>query len=82
MLPLFGAINEYRAAALVLLYALSILVRYRPSLWRQIREGELDHFRALIETFLSEVERILPEQFLEKITGQSISVYQPGSFFS
>ncbi|WP_053183728.1 YaaC family protein [Pseudomonas thivervalensis] len=82
MLPLFGTINEYRATCLVLLYALSILVRYRPSLWRQIQEGELDHFRSLIETFLSAIERILPEQFLEKITGQSISVHQPGSFFS
>lgn len=33
------------------------------------------------EMILSAVDRILPEQFLEKITGQSISVHQPGSFF-
>lgn len=32
-------------------------------------------------TFLSAVECILPEQRLEKITGQSVSVHQPCSFF-
>jgi hypothetical protein len=82
ILPLFGSLQEYRATCVVILYALSILVRYRPSLWRRIQEGDLDHFRALIETFLTIVERMLPQQFLETITGQPISVHQPGSFFS
>jgi hypothetical protein len=81
-LPLFGTLQEYRAACVVILYALSILVRYRPSLWRRIQEGDLDQFRALIETFLTIAERILPQQFLETITGQAVSVHQPGSFFS
>ncbi|WP_199099497.1 hypothetical protein [Dyella sp. ASV21] len=81
-LPLFGALQEYRATCVVILYALSILVRYRPSLWRRIQEGDLDQFRALIETFLTIVERMLPQQFLETITGQPISVHQPGSFYS
>ncbi|WP_445147378.1 YaaC family protein [Dyella sp. Tek66A03] len=81
-LPLYGTLQDYRATCVVILYALSILVRYRPGLWRRIQEGDLDHFRALIETFLTIVERMLPQQFLETIIGQPISVHQPGSFFS
>jgi hypothetical protein len=78
--PVFG-VGEYRAISLVLLYALSIVVRYRPSVWRRVQEGDLDHLRVLIEAFLAVVERVLPEQFLETITGQKIFVRQPGSFF-
>ena len=79
--PLFGVVGEYRAICVVLLYALSILVRYRPSIWRRVQEGDLDHFRALIEAFLAVVERVLPEQFLEKIGGQRVFAKQPGSLF-
>jgi hypothetical protein len=79
--PLFNELNEYRAICFVLLYALSIIVRYRPSVWRRVQEGDLDHMRALIEAFLAVVERVLPEQFLEGITGSRIYAKQPGSFF-
>jgi hypothetical protein len=37
--------------------------------------------RVLIEAFLAVVERVLPEQFLETVTGQAIFARQPGSFF-
>lgn len=79
LLPVFGVVGEYRAICLVLLYALSIVVRYRPSLWRRVQEGDLDHMRALIEAFLAVVERTLPEQFLETVTGQRVFAKQPGS---
>jgi hypothetical protein len=82
IMPLFGSVNHYRAICVVILYALSIVVRYRPSLWRRIQEGDLDHLRALIEAFLAAVERILPEQFLESITKEKMSVAQPGSWLS
>jgi hypothetical protein len=81
ILPIFGTVSEYRAICVVLLYALSIVVRYRPSLWRRVQEGDLDHMRVLTEAFLAVSERVLPEQFLEKITGQPVFVKQPGSFF-
>jgi len=80
ILPILGAVGEYRAICVVLLYALSIVVRYRPGIWRRVQEGDLDHMRVLIEAFLAVVERVLPEQFLEKITGQRIFAKQPGSF--
>ncbi|BCG84463.1 hypothetical protein MesoLj113c_05730 [Mesorhizobium sp. 113-3-9] len=79
--PLFRDVNEYRAICFVLLYALSIIVRYRPSVWRRVQEGDLDHMRALIEAFLTVVERVLPEQFLASVTGSRIYAKQPGSFF-
>jgi hypothetical protein len=78
---IFGVIDEHRAICVVLLYALSIIVRYRPSIWRRVQEGDLDHMRVLIEAFLTVVERVLPEQFLERVTGQRVLAKQPGSFF-
>ena len=77
----FSASN-YRAISVVLLYALSIIVRYRPSIWRRVQEGDLDHMRVLIEAFLAVAERVLPDQFLQRISGQRVSTHQPGSFFS
>jgi hypothetical protein len=79
--PIFGIVDEYRSVCLVLLYALSIIVRYRPSVWRRVQEGDLDHMRVLIEAFLAVVERVLPEQFLEKVTAQRVFAKQPGSFY-
>ena len=81
ILPIFETVSEYRAICLALLYGLSIVVRYRPSIWRRVQEGDLDHMRVLIEAFLAVVERVLPEQFLERISGQRVSAKQPGSFF-
>ncbi len=82
IMPLFGRVAGYRAICFVILYGLSIIVRYRPSLWRRIQEGDLDSVRALIEAFLTVVERVLPEEFLEQITGQKVHAHQPGSFLS
>lgn len=79
ILPVFGVVGEYRAICVVLLYALSIVVRYRPSVWRRVQEGDLDHMRVLIEAFLAVVERVLPEQFLEKVSGQRVFAKHPGA---
>jgi hypothetical protein len=78
--PLFGSVAEFRSIALALLYGLSIVVRYRPSIWRRIQEGDLDQYRALIESFLSVAERVLPEQFLAAILGMPVYARQPGTF--
>lgn len=81
IMPLFGEVGQYRAICIALLYALSIVVRYRPSVWRRVQEGDLDHLRVLTEAFLAVVERVLPEQFLEQVTGQRIFAKQPGSLW-
>lgn len=78
--PVFGSVGEYRAICLVLLYALSIMVRYRPSVWRRVQEGDHDHLRVLVEAYLAVVERVLPEQFLERITAQRVFAKQPGAW--
>jgi len=65
----------------VLLYALSFIVRCRSSVWRPVQEGDLDHIRVLIGAFLAVVDRVLPEQFLETITGQRVFAKQPGAFY-
>lgn len=70
--PAFGTVSAFRAICVALLYALSIVVRYRPSIWRRVQEGDLDHMRVLIEAFLEVVERVLPEQFLETVSGHRV----------
>ena len=82
ILPVFGGVDQYRAICVALLYALSIVVCYRPSLWRRVQEGDLDHIRVLIEAFLAVAERVLTQQFLAQITGERVSIHQPGSLFS
>lgn len=79
--PLFGDVLAYRATCFVLLYALSIVVRYRPSVWRRVQEGDHDHVRVLVEAFLSVVERVLPDQFLGVVTAKRITARQPGGLF-
>jgi hypothetical protein len=81
IMPLFGHITKYRAICFVLLYALSIIVRYRPSVWRRVQEGDLDHMRVLIEAALVVVERILPQEFLARVMDVKVHAKQPGSFF-
>jgi hypothetical protein len=80
IMPAFGSVGEYRAICLALLYALSIMVRYRPSVWRRVQEGDHDHLRVLVEAYLAVVERVLPEQFLERITAQRVFAKQPGAW--
>jgi hypothetical protein len=79
--PLFGDVLAYRTICFVLLYALSIVVRYRPSVWRRVQEGDHDHVRVLVEAFLSVVDRVLPDQFLGAVTARKIAARQPGGLF-
>lgn len=73
--------NEYRILAMGVLYALSILVRYMPRTWRHVEGGDLDQHLALVRTAVGVFERILPQEFLELITGERIVAAQPGSFW-
>lgn len=79
--PTIAGITEYRVIVTVILYALSILVRYMPSTWRKIENGDDDRYLALIKASLDVWERMLPEHFLESITNMRIHAKQPGSFF-
>ena len=81
ILPPLSDFNEYRVIAMAVLYALSILVRYMPRTWRRVEGGDLDQHLALVKTALGVFERILPEEFLEAITGERVIASQPGSLF-
>ena len=82
IMPIFGSVNEYRCITVVILYALSILVRYRPSIWLEVVSGKHENYLALTEEFLSVYERLAPQQFLEALLDKSLNVVQPGSLFS
>lgn len=82
ILPIFGSVNEYRCITVVILYALSILVRYRPSIWLEVVSGKYENYLALTEEFLSIYERLAPQHFLEALLNKSLNVVQPGSLFS
>lgn len=78
ILPVIAGVSEYRAIAFSLLYALSILVRYRPGAWRRVEDGDWDAYLTLERPLLGTFERLLPEQFLESITGEHVTAAQPG----
>jgi hypothetical protein len=79
IVPLWGGISDLFLIHLVILYSLSIVVRYLPSLWHEIADGDLDHIRALIEHYVAAVDSVLPRIAVERMTGIRLNVTQPGS---
>jgi hypothetical protein len=75
--PLWGKADA-AILHLVALYALSIVVRYLPSLWHRVERGDLDHVRALLEGCLSIFDHVGPGIALERITGVRLLLAQPG----
>jgi hypothetical protein len=51
----------------MLLYLLSIWVRYRPQLWREIVEGKYDMYKPLLSNFLVVAQRVIPNIVLERL---------------
>ncbi len=82
IIPIFGDVSEYRCITTVILYALSILVRYRPSIWREVASGKYEDYLVLTGEFLSVFERLAPEKFLAALLDSKVSVVQPGSMFA
>jgi hypothetical protein len=80
VLPL-GKINDILLLNFMLLYCLSIWVRYRPSLWRDITEGKFDCYRPLFEAFLMAVQRLVPNQVLNRIYERDFH-FAPFAYFA
>jgi hypothetical protein len=78
--PLMG-IDDVFVIEFMLLYVLSIWVRYRPALWREINEGALDQFRALVTNLLIAVERTAPNMALDRLYGHDF-LFAPFSYYS
>ncbi|KTT57308.1 hypothetical protein NS337_01350 [Pseudomonas oryzihabitans] len=77
--PVLGGVPEYRVTSLAILYSLSILVRYMPSAWRRVEGGDWDQHLSVMRAVLDIFERILPQQFLESISGERVHTSLPGS---
>lgn len=78
--PVLGHIGDAFTINLMLLYGLSILARYRPAIWREVVEGELDQYRPLVVGYADIAQRVLPELALRDISQRRIHVTLPGSF--
>jgi hypothetical protein len=79
ILPVLGGVPEYRVTSLAILYSLSILVRYMPSAWRRVEGGDWDQHLSVMRAVLDVFERILPQQFLESVSGEHVHTSLPGS---
>jgi len=79
VMPVIGGVHDYRAVALAILYALSILVRYMPGSWRRVEGGDWDQHLSVMRATLDIFERLLPQEFLESITNERILTSLPGS---
>ena len=66
VVPLWGEISDAFVIHFIVLYALSIVVRYLPSLWHDIENGDLNHIRALIEHYLAIVDGVLPRMSVDQ----------------
>ena len=75
--PLFGRIDNWEVFAVMILYALSIIVRYMPNLWTRVLHGDLDYYKAVFYQFSRVAERELVQIFLEKLTGKEVLITHP-----
>jgi hypothetical protein len=75
----FWGLNDVFLLHFVILYALSIVVRYLPSLWYEIDHGSLDHIKALLEEYIVITDRVLPRLAIERIAGINLRVLPPDS---
>ncbi|HHX9840638.1 TPA: YaaC family protein [Salmonella enterica subsp. enterica] len=67
---------------MVVLYALSIIVRYLPDTWYEIENGKLDYINALLENYLAIFDSVLPKLAVERLTKVNLVVTAPGSMNS
>lgn len=81
VVPLWGTTTDNVVINFILLYTLSIIVRYLPDLWYRINNGDLNHIGSLTEYYVSIIDHVLPLEMLERITESKISIHQPGSLF-
>lgn len=81
VVPLWKQVDDPVIINFILLYSLSIIVRYLPDLWYRINSGELNHIGSLVEYYTSVLDHTLPLLMLERITETRIAIHQPGSIF-
>lgn len=75
--PLFGKTDSWEVFAIMILYAMSIIVRYMPNLWARIMGGDLDRYKAVFYQFSRVAERELTQVFLEILTDKHVMIVHP-----
>jgi hypothetical protein len=81
IVPFWGSSDPF-ILHFIILYALSIVVRYLPSLWFEIEYGKLDHLKVLIEEYIVCTDTVLPSLAIERIAGIELHVVPPGSLMA
>ena len=82
IVPLFGKINDSILLNYMLLYTLSIIVRYLPDMWYEITNGKYNNIGRLIDYYISIYDHVIPHQMLERITEKTLHISMPGGFDS
>lgn len=82
IVPLFGKINDIILLNYMLLYTLSIIVRYLPDMWYEISNGKYNNIGRLIDYYISIYDHVIPHQMLERITEKVLHISMPGGFDS
>lgn len=82
IIPIFDQFNDPILINFMLLYSLSIIVRYLPDVWYKITLGELNHIGSLIEYYISIIDHVIPKMMLERITEKELYISMPGGFDS
>ncbi|WAS91934.1 YaaC family protein [Nannocystis punicea] len=80
--PLWAKTSDMLCIHFCTLYMLSIMVRYKPKLWREITEGENNEYLALIRSYLAVVHRAVPELVLSGILDRPVRAVVPGSIYA
>lgn len=80
--PVWGERYHSIAVNYMLLYSLSIIVRYMPDLWYRITSGEDNHIGSLIEYYISIIDHVVPLQMLENIQETKLSIHSEGSLMA
>lgn len=75
--PLLKDVTDPLIINFLILYGLSIIVRYLPATWHRIDQGDLDHFRELLKHYFVIVDKVVPEMMYERITGKKLVVKRP-----
>ena len=79
IVPLFDTIQDPIIINYILMYSLSIIVRYLPDIWYEIKLGKYNNIGSLIDFYISIFDHIIPIQMLERITEKAIHISTPGS---
>lgn len=82
IVPLLKEINDPIVINYMLLYTLSIIVRYLPDMWYEIVQGKYANIGRLIDYYISIYDHVIPHQMLERITKKKLHLCLPGGFDS